>query len=64
KGPQVLSSIILFLFIYALLLVLFLFLLFRMLGQGPQETVTDKTLPEGWQPLSLKEGRQTRGGEV
>jgi cytochrome d ubiquinol oxidase subunit I len=64
KGPQVLSSIILFFFIYALLLVLFLFLLFRMLGQGPQETVTDKTLPEGWQPLSLKEGRQTRGGGV
>ncbi|MEJ2090882.1 MAG: cytochrome ubiquinol oxidase subunit I [Syntrophobacterales bacterium] len=64
KGPQVLSSIILFFFIYALLLILFLFLLFRMIGQGPRETVPDKSLPEGWQPLSLKEGRQTRGGEV
>jgi cytochrome d ubiquinol oxidase subunit I len=64
KGPQVLSSIILFFLIYAALLTLFLFLLFKMIGQGPQETVTDKTLPEGWQPLTLKEGRQTRGGEA
>jgi cytochrome d ubiquinol oxidase subunit I len=64
KGPQVLSSIILFFIIYALLLTLFLFLLFKMIGQGPRGAVTTKTLPEGWQPLPLKAGRHTRGGEA
>jgi cytochrome d ubiquinol oxidase subunit I len=64
KGHQVLSSIILFFLIYTLLFSLFVFLLFRMIRQGPQETETRETLPEGWQPLPLKAGRQTKGGEV
>jgi cytochrome d ubiquinol oxidase subunit I len=62
KGHQVLSSIILFVSIYVLLFAMFLFLLTRMIQQGPQETETGETLPEGWQPLSLKAGRHTRGG--
>jgi len=62
KGHQVLSSIILFFLIYSLLFVLFLFLLTRIIKQGPKETEPGETLPEGWQPLSLKAGRHTRGG--
>src|SRR5262245_22472519 len=61
KGPQVLSSIILFLLVYLLLTVLFLTLLFRMIRKGPTTEATDKGLPETWQPVSLKAGRQTEG---
>jgi len=61
---QVLSSIILFLLIYTLLFSLFVFLLFRMIGQDPQETEIKETPPEGWQTLPLKAGRQTKGGKV
>jgi cytochrome d ubiquinol oxidase subunit I len=62
KSHQVLSSIILFVSIYTLLFAMFLLLLSRMIQQGPQETETGETLPEGWQPLSLKAGRHTSGG--
>jgi cytochrome d ubiquinol oxidase subunit I len=60
KAPQVLRSIILFATVYLLLAVLFLSLLIRMIRKGPTAAVV-KDLPETWQPLSLKAGRETEG---
>lgn len=64
KSSQVLGSMILFFLIYALLTVLFLYLFLRMIQEGPAPGKTPQILPEGWQPLALKAGRQTRGGEI
>jgi cytochrome bd ubiquinol oxidase subunit I len=61
KAPQVLSSIILFSVIYLLLGVLFFGLLMRMIRKGPTTEAAGTDLPETWQPLSLKAGRQTEG---
>jgi cytochrome d ubiquinol oxidase subunit I len=61
KPPQVLGSIIMFSLVYLLLAALFLFLLFRMIQKGPTAQVAGLDLPETWQPLSLKSGRQTEG---
>jgi cytochrome bd ubiquinol oxidase subunit I len=63
RSSQVISSIILFFLIYLLLSLLFLCLLLRMIRQGPKETEVVQTPPEGWQPLALKAGHETRGGE-
>jgi cytochrome d ubiquinol oxidase subunit I len=60
KPPQVLRSIILFSVVYLLLMFLFFGLLFRMIRKGPTDGVVAE-LPETWQPLSLKAGRQTEG---
>jgi cytochrome d ubiquinol oxidase subunit I len=62
KAPQVLRSIIMFALIYALLTALFLTLLARLIRRGPADSGTEGDLPEAWQPLSLKGGRQTEGG--
>jgi cytochrome d ubiquinol oxidase subunit I len=61
KPPQVLGSIILFSVVYLLLAVLFISLLIRMVRKGPATEAAGKDLPETWQPLSLKAGRQTEG---
>jgi cytochrome d ubiquinol oxidase subunit I len=61
KPPQVLSSIILFSVIYLLLGGLFFSLLIRMVREGPTTEAAGTELPETWQPLSLKAGRQTEG---
>src|SRR5262249_4081734 len=61
KPPQVLVSIIMFSLVYLLLGALFLILLFRMIGKGPTVQPAGTDLPEAWQPLSLKSGRQTEG---
>jgi cytochrome bd ubiquinol oxidase subunit I len=61
KAPQVLSSIILFSVVYLLLGVLFFGLLIRMIRKGPTTEAAGTDLPETWQPLSLKAGRQTEG---
>jgi cytochrome d ubiquinol oxidase subunit I len=60
-AAQVLRSIILFSVIYLLLGVLFISLLIRMVLEGPTVTPVATDLPEMWQPLSLKAGRQTEG---
>jgi cytochrome d ubiquinol oxidase subunit I len=61
KGPQVLSSIIMFALIYVILLVLILTLLARLIRQGPATGEPGQKLPEKWEPLSLKAERQTEG---
>jgi cytochrome d ubiquinol oxidase subunit I len=61
KPAQVLGSIILFAVVYLLLTVLFLSLLFRMIQKGPTTEAVGTKLPETWEPLSLKAGRQTEG---
>ena len=61
KAPQVLSSILLFLFIYLLLGILFLILFAKFVRQGPVADGAGEALEERWQPLSLKAGRQTIG---
>ncbi len=61
KGPQVLRSIILFFVVYLLLTVLFLTVLFRLIRKGPTASASDEDLPETWEPLALKAGRQTEG---
>jgi cytochrome d ubiquinol oxidase subunit I len=61
KAPQVLRSIILFAVVYFLLGALFFSLLLRLIRKGPTTEAAPKGLPETWQPLSLKAGRQTEG---
>jgi cytochrome d ubiquinol oxidase subunit I len=61
KAPQVLGSIILFSAVYLLLAALFLSLLVRMIRTGPTAEAVGTDLPETWEPLSLKAGRQTEG---
>jgi cytochrome d ubiquinol oxidase subunit I len=61
KPPQVLGSILLFSVIYLLLAILFFSLLIRMIQEGPTGGAAGTGLPETWQPLSLKGGRQTEG---
>ena len=61
KPPQALSSIILFSVVYLLLTVLFFNLFIRMVRKGPTAEAVARGLPEKWQPLSLKAGRQTGG---
>jgi cytochrome d ubiquinol oxidase subunit I len=60
KAPQVLSSIILFSVVYLLLTVLFIGLFIRMVRKGPTPEAAARDLPETWQPISLKAGRQTK----
>jgi cytochrome d ubiquinol oxidase subunit I len=60
-ASQVLRSIILFSVVYLLLAVLFLSLLIRLIREGPTTEAVGVDLPEQWQPLSLKAGRQTEG---
>jgi len=62
KAPQVLSSIVMFALIYMLLTFLFLTVLARLIQKGPVSDQGGESLPEGWQPLSLKGGRHTEGG--
>jgi len=59
RAPQVLSSIILFFIIYALLTLLFVSLLARKIEHGPAPAKADEGLPEKWQSLSLRAGRET-----
>jgi cytochrome d ubiquinol oxidase subunit I len=59
--PQVLHSIILFSAVYLLLAALFFSLLIGMVRKGPSTEAAGTDLPETWQPLSLKSGRQTEG---
>jgi cytochrome d ubiquinol oxidase subunit I len=61
SAGQVLRSIILFSVVYLLLGALFLSLLIRMIRTGPTTEAAGADLPEKWQPLSLKAGRQTEG---
>jgi cytochrome d ubiquinol oxidase subunit I len=61
KASQVLRSIILFSAVYLLLAVLFFSLFIRMVRKGPTPEAARPDLPETWQPLSLKAGRQTEG---
>jgi len=61
KPSQVLSSIIMFCVVYLLLGSLLFSLLFRMFRKGPTSEAAEAKLPETWQPLSLKSGRQTEG---
>ena len=61
KAPQVLVSLILFSAVYLLLGSLFFSLLLRLIRKGPTTEAAPKGLPETWQPLSLKAGRQTEG---
>jgi cytochrome d ubiquinol oxidase subunit I len=61
KPPQVLGSIILFSVVYLLLGGLFFSLFLRMVRKGPATEAVAADLPEKWQPLSLKAGRQTEG---
>jgi cytochrome d ubiquinol oxidase subunit I len=61
KPVQALSSIILFSVVYLLLTVLFFSLFIRMVRKGPTTEAVGRDLPETWQPLSLKAGRQTKG---
>jgi cytochrome d ubiquinol oxidase subunit I len=61
KPSQVLSSIIMFCVVYLLLGALFFSLLFRMFRKGPTSEAAEAKLPQTWQPLSLKAGRQTEG---
>ncbi|XHR30070.1 MAG: cytochrome ubiquinol oxidase subunit I [Chthoniobacteraceae bacterium] len=61
KAPQVLSSILLFLFIYLLLGILFVFLFIKFVQQGPVASESGAGLMDRWRPLSLKAGRQTTG---
>ena len=61
KPSQVLSSIIMFCVVYLLLGSLLFSLLFRMFRKGPTSEAAEAKVPETWQPLSLKSGRQTEG---
>ena len=61
KPSQTFGSIILFSVIYLLLAVLFFSLFIRMVRKGPTTEAMARDLPEIWQPLSLKAGRQTKG---
>jgi cytochrome d ubiquinol oxidase subunit I len=61
KAPQVLRSIILFAVVYFLLGALFFSLLLRLIRKGPTTEAAPRDLPETWQPLSLRAGRQTGG---
>jgi cytochrome d ubiquinol oxidase subunit I len=61
KPSQALGSIILFSVVYLLLAVLFFSLFIRMVRKGPTTEAMARDLPEIWQPLSLKAGRQTKG---
>jgi cytochrome d ubiquinol oxidase subunit I len=60
KAPQVLSSLILFAAVYLLLTVLFIGLFIRMVRKGPTPEAAARDLPDTWQPISLKAGRQTK----
>jgi cytochrome d ubiquinol oxidase subunit I len=60
-ASQVFRSIILFAVVYLLLGGLFFSLLIRMIRKGPTTEAVATDLPETWQPLSLKAGRQTEG---
>ena len=61
KPSQALGSIIMFSVVYLLLAVLFFSLFIRMVRKGPTTEAVGRDLPETWQPLSLKAGRQTKG---
>ena len=60
KAPQVLGSIIMFFLIYVLLTALFGSLILRLVQKGPASGEAEKNLPEKWQPLSLRAGRETK----
>src|SRR5262245_45753524 len=61
NASQVLRSLILFSVVYLLLGALFFSLLLRMVRKGPTTEAIGTDLPDTWQPLSLKAGRQTEG---
>ena len=58
-APQVLSSIIMFTLIYLLLTALFVTLLLQKIKHGPTPVTKEPPLPEKWQSLSHRSGRQT-----
>jgi cytochrome d ubiquinol oxidase subunit I len=61
KPSQTFGSIILFSVIYLLLAVLFFSLFIRTVRKDPTTEAEGRDLPETWQALSLKAGRQTKG---
>ena len=56
---QVLSSLIMFIFIYTLLFLVFIYTLNRKIQHGPSDDESIEILPEKWRPLAMKAGRQT-----
>ncbi len=56
---QIARSIVLFCLIYALLAALFVTLFTRIVQKGPPHDKPDAGLPEKFEPLSLKSGRET-----
>ncbi|MGE9294890.1 MAG: cytochrome ubiquinol oxidase subunit I [Puniceicoccales bacterium] len=63
RAGQVLSSLIMFAFIYALLFMVFVYTLTKKIQHGPKDDESIEILPEKWRPLALKGGRHTSAGE-
>lgn len=59
KAGQVISSLIMFFFIYALLFLVFVYTLTKKIQHGPKDDESIEILPEKWRVLGLKGGRQT-----
>ncbi|GHC10013.1 cytochrome ubiquinol oxidase subunit I [Cerasicoccus arenae] len=64
KAGQVLSSLIMFFFIYTLLFLVFIYTLTKKIQHGPKDDESIEILPEKWRPLALKGGRQTNPTDV
>jgi len=62
KAGQVVSSLIMFFFVYTLLFLLFIYTLTKKIQHGPKEDESIEILPEKWRPLALKGGRHTWAG--
>ncbi|WP_309387419.1 cytochrome ubiquinol oxidase subunit I [Cerasicoccus frondis] len=56
---QVLSSLIMFAFVYTLLFLVFIYTLTKKIQHGPKDDESIQILPEKWRPMALKGGRQT-----
>jgi len=60
RGPQALTSLMLFFIIYVMLTILFVSLLVQKIHHGPTPAGAAETPPEKWKAISLRSGRQTR----
>ena len=59
KAGQVLSSLIMFFFVYTLLFLVFIYTLTKKIQHGPRDDESIEVLPEKWRMLALKGERQT-----
>ena len=59
KAGQVLSSLIMFFFVYTLLFQVFIYTLTKKIQHGPRDDESIEVLPEKWRMLALKGERQT-----